>query len=199
MDGWKNSETNKKLLVFSLTNFRILLLYLTSVDISLDEETGEKLCGLTNDVIKFAKDEYDSTVLIITTDNDSKIKCGARMAENIFNEPLFQCTCNSHSANLLIKKIIELYYQGFKTDLDDVLRAYSTPKIHALMTRLHGNKLKTYPDTRWCYIRDSCESVISNLGIMRCITQLDDHGIQENICELVTSIDLINSRRYTSF
>ena len=105
----------------------------------MDEETGEKLCALINDAIKFAKNEYEANVLSITTDNDSKIKCGARMAKNFFNEPLFQCTCNSHSANLLVKKIIELFFSEFKKNLDYVPHAFSTPKIHSCLVYMEIN------------------------------------------------------------
>ena len=189
VDGWKNSETNKKLLVFSLTNFRLPLLYLTSVDISLDREDGETLSTLINDSIKFAEDEYDVKVESCISDNDSKIKAGVRLARTPDNKRLMQSSCGSHSGNRLFISMVNL---PFKEKISKIINEFSTPKAEALIHRLGGTKLKMFPETRWCYLRDSCESILKNLNIMKRKIRLGDHGIQQSICDLVNSVDLKN-------
>ena len=192
VDGWKNSETNKKLLVFGLTNFRTPLVYLTSYDISLDEETGMNLSTLIDEAIELAKDTYEANVVSIITDNDSKIKSGARLAAN---ESSMLATCTSHSANRFIIDIITGFYSEFQEDLRKVVRAYGTSKVETLLLRMGGTKLEFFPDTRWCYLRNSCEKIIDNIGIMRTITDLENHGLEQGICDLVNSTDFENQVR----
>lgn len=183
VDGWKNSETNKKFLVFSLTNFRVPLLFLRHYDISLEDEYGETLSEYINDAIVAAKELYGAKVVSAISDNDSKIVCGIRMAKTADNKPLIRCTCNSHSGNLLIKSTADL---EFLKILREVIHAFSTPKIESLIKdRYHGTKLKNFPETRWCYIRNSCKCIQKNFDIMRSIIRLPDHGIDDTICEVV--------------
>lgn len=186
-DGWTNSVTNKKLLVFTLTNYNTPLLFLSYVDVSLETEDGENLSQHFNEAIKMAKEVYETNVVAITTDNDSKILCGARLATNSDNLPLIQCSCNSHSANLLIKSIID---DEFLNIIREVVKAYRVPKIQTLLVeRFKGTQLKNFPDTRFCYIRDSCETILKNLTKMRSITAITDCGIDPTICEIVNSSD----------
>ena len=77
----------------------------------------------------------------------------------------------------------------FEKILRSVIHAYREPKVQELLIRCEGTTLKNYPDTRFCYIRDSCESVRKNLSIMRDLTTLPDSGIPRDICEIVNGTE----------
>ena len=106
-DGWKNSVTNKKLLVFCLTNFRTPLIYLTHMDISTETEDGENLAEHIGSAIDFAESMYGAKVISTITDNDSKILCGARIAMSQNGRSKITTSCTSHSGNLLGKSIVD--------------------------------------------------------------------------------------------
>ena len=72
-DGWKNTVTNTKFMVFSLTNLHSTLLFLTCKNVNLFRETGKNLGDFFNVAIKIANDIYGAKVVAITTDNDKKI------------------------------------------------------------------------------------------------------------------------------
>ena len=162
-DGCKNSVTNTKLMVFSLTNMRSSHLFLTCENINLDREDGDTLSNLFNKATKLAHDLYEAKVVSTTTDNDSKKVCGARMAITIDGKPLFQCTCGCHSGNLLVKSIAEAEDTN---KINKVITAFRDSKIQEILLERNGIRLKNYPDTRFCFIRDTCESIIKNLKIM---------------------------------
>lgn len=50
-----------------------------------------------------------------------------------------------------------------------------------MLIRLGGKKLKNYPDTRFCYLRDTCESILNNLEYLKSICLLEDVLINDEI------------------
>lgn len=182
-DGWKNSVTNRKLLVFSLTNFRVPLVYLTCMDTTGEREFGINLAKHFNSAIKVAEDVYKARVKSTITDKDSKIKCaaGAGNAETIGKE-LMTATCTSHSANRLLINMVD---EEFETIVRSVIGKFRDPAIEKQLVERGGTKLKNYPDTRFCYFRDSCESIYTNISIMRDISNDDNFNIQQEICDII--------------
>ena len=190
-DGWKNSVTNTKLLVFSLTNMRSPHLFLTCRNVSSEREFGVNLAAHFNDAIQLAKDLYDADVVASITDNDSKICLGCELARTTNGKPLMRSTCGSHSGNCLIKSM-------YKNDprlevINKVVAAYKDPKVEAHLRRNNGSALKNYPDTRFCYLRDTCESIKKNLPIMRMLTEIEECQISPNICDSVNGVEFENS------
>lgn len=56
------------------------------------------------------------------------------------------------------------------------------------MQRLGGSSLKKFPETRFCYIRDTCVRVVTNLPIMRQIYMIED----------IESLDKISDDRFST-
>lgn len=187
-DGWKNKSNNTKQFVFTLRNTKVPQLFLCSYNVSKESEYATDLALNINNAIKYAKREYDTEVTGIQTDNDAKIQAGARLAKNSKNEPLMQTTCSSHSGNRLVKTIAEdsvVLSQRVKK----IIGAFSTPKHTDLIRRFGGTKLEDWPDTRFCYFRDSCQSILKNREVLRKIFMIEDINISDEIGELLESAE----------
>ena len=191
VDGWKNKPKNRKYLTFSLCNIHTPQTFLSYKDTSKETEDGESLAVHINDAVKFAKQEFQTNVFAIITDNDSKIKKGARLSESADGTNIWQTTCSSHSGNLLIKTIAEeddsLKY------LRDVIHTFRDPKLESLLIELGGTKLQNYPDTRFCYFRDSCESVLKNIPYLQKIILTKDVNIPNLVSQLIFDENFIQS------
>lgn len=188
VDGWRNKSVNRKFLVFSIRNINVDQTFLTFFDTSLEREDGETLATNIERAIQFAKDEYKTNVFAIITDNDSKIVCGARLARN--NDiKLWQTTCSSHSGNLLLKSCIT---DDLVRRVRDVITAFSDPKLDCLLNRFGATKLKNFPDTRFCFFRDSCQSVLKNLKHLKEASMIEDVNVPEKIFEDIWSNEFEN-------
>lgn len=178
VDGWRNKSINRKFLVFTLRNIHTPQTFLTFRDTSLEREDGESLAENINNAIQLAKTKYETDVFAIVTDNDSKIVCGGRFAKTVDNRTLLQSTCSSHSGNLLIKQFVK---DDFTKKIRDIISTFRDPKLESLLIRFGGTKLINYPDTRFCYVRDTCENLLKNLKFLQNISLLDDIFLPENI------------------
>lgn len=193
VDGWKNSSNNKKFLVYTLRNTQTHQVYLHFHDVSAEVEDGDSLAKNIVCAIKLAQEKYNSLVCAIITDNDQKIKCGAELAsqtlfrEGIIDKPLLLATCYSHSGNLLIKSIVN--DEVFIAQLRDVVNAFSSPKMASYVYDNGGCKLRNFPDTRFCYIRYTCESILSSLDALKNICEMENlaSSIKPEIINLVQS------------
>lgn len=190
MDGWKNKIINRHFLVFTLRTLKMDQMFLTFVDNSKKCEDGDTVSEHIVEAVQLALAEYNTQVVGIITDNDNKVKCGARMASeklierNINADGLIQATCYSHSGNLLIKSIIE---EDFLKQLRLIITAFSSSKLSEMIIELGGTQLKNYPDTRFCYIRYTCESIVRNLCALRDIAEREH--ISEDVQQLLSSDD----------
>lgn len=92
-DGWANKSAKRKLLVFTLRNVRAQQLFLCSHDISLEKEDTINLKENIEKAAAFAKNTSKTDVVSIISDNDAKIKAGAREAR-VNNRSLFKATCS---------------------------------------------------------------------------------------------------------
>lgn len=186
VDGWKNKSSKMKLLVFTIRNLKVDQLFLTAFDMNMETEDGETLKVYINRAIKYAKDTYETDVCAITTDNDAKIKLGASLATNCKDELLLTATCNSHSGNLLIKSFID---DDFTAQIRDVVKAFTTPMMTTLITEyFKGTALKNFPETRFCYLRDTCESIHKNWEIISDMyTGIDDIELRDSVVKILDS------------
>lgn len=180
LDGWKNKSNNKKYLVFTLRNIHVTQIFLSFCNISTESEDGENVSEHINDAIRFAKEVYDTNVFAIITDNDAKVVRAGRLAVTIENEELLQCTCSSHSANLLIGSIVD---DSFLAKVREIINAFKDPKLEDYILKRGGTILVNFPDTRFCYARDSFESVLKNLAILKEVCMLDDVFLNERIID----------------
>lgn len=177
--GWKNKPAGVKLLAFTGANLRAKQIFITSKNVSLDKEYGEDLAEHIDLTIEKIENEYNARVYAIVTDNDSKIVKGGRLAEN---GTLWQTTCQSHSGNLLIKNFVP---KEFQENIRSIIHEFSQLSKQSLILRQGGTKLKNWPDTRFCYVRDSLESVFVNIEILKSICDLEDAEVNHTIVELL--------------
>lgn len=194
-DGWKNSSNNKKFLTFTLRNIHTNQVFLTFYDTSAETEDGKTLAGHIVNAVKLATEKYNCVVESIINDNDKKIKAGARIAsdmlmqQKIIREPLIQVTCYSHSANLLVKSIYE--NDLILVEMRDVVHAFSSPKMAALVYTYGGCKLKNYPDTRFGYVRLTAETIYNSLDALKIIVELPNYmnSIDPKVVALIKSLE----------
>jgi len=69
IDGWKNSSSNTKTVVYMLHNTGSSQTFLNAWNFNENSETGEKLAEIINESIQLAKDFYNTTVYAIVSDN----------------------------------------------------------------------------------------------------------------------------------
>lgn len=108
VDGWKNNVTNEKQLVFTARNGNTsqTIIHAENMSSELEDETGESLSKVINDVIKICSEKYDTEICAIKMDNDSKIKRSGRNATCYeLDQDLWVTTCASHSGNLFFSTL----------------------------------------------------------------------------------------------
>lgn len=109
--------------------------------------------------------------------------------QKIIQESLIQVTCYSHSGNLLVKSIYE--DDLILIQMRDVVHAFSSPKMAALVYTYGGCKLKNYPDTRFGYVRYTAESIYNSLDALKIIVELPNYknSIYKKVVDLIKSIE----------
>lgn len=75
--------------------------FLNAWDFIENSETGEKFAEIVNEFIQLAKDFYNTTVYAVVSDNASAM---FKMGRTI---TIWHSNCNSHTANLLAKNILD--------------------------------------------------------------------------------------------
>ena len=186
VDGWRNKSANRKYLVFTVRNINTPQTFLTFYDTSIETEDGENLALNINEAIRTAKEVYDTNIYAIITDNDRKIVNAGKLATTVDDQELLSSTCSSHSGNLLIKSFIN---DEVLTKIREIVNTFREPKFESLLIRSGGTKLKNFPDTRFCYYRDTCQSIIKNLPILRQLSLIEDLFLSANIVENVLDAD----------
>lgn len=175
-DGWKNPNSNKHLMVFTLSTIHIHQAFLHAIDISTQREFGEDLAENINEAIQKANKKYRSNVYAVVTDNDSKMLCGVRKAvpgEGVDHD-LWQSSCSSHSGNLLCTHFENKEDPQFFKFIRSLNVAFKHPRLHSMLITAGGKMLKVCPDTRWLYMKDSLERILENLPLLRDIAQDPD-------------------------
>ena len=182
VDEWRNKTVNRKFIVCTMRNINVPQAFLSYRDASLENKDGETLAQIIQEAIEIAKKKYKTNIFSIVTDSDSKIICGGRLAETYDDENLWQSTCSSHSANLLIKNLVD---DSLVEKLRNVIHTFRDPKLDTLVQRFGGTELENFPDTRFFFIKDTCESVLKNLHILREISLIEDVHINESITGII--------------
>lgn len=185
-DSWKNKSSNKKLMVCTLHTVRVHQLFLTSFDISLEVEDTESLAAILSNAAKLAYEKYETTVVSIETDNDSKIKAGGRNAVNHKGEKLIVATCSNHSGNRLVISVTD---ENFATTVRDFVKEFKDPRLATLIRLFGGTQLQNLPDTRFGFFRSTCESVYKNLdnGVLKKVFCVQDVILKQKTIELLDS------------
>lgn len=187
-DGWKNSSSNRKHLTFSLRNWRVNNAYLTFFDYTQKREDHDTLGQSVVEAVKYAKETYGTNVFAIVTDNDAKAKAGASTGsdmlkeEGICDDDMFLSTCYSHSANLLIKSIVP---KEFSNLLKDIVTAFHSSYLQSCIEDNGGVKLRNYPDTRFCFVRLTIETVWKSLKALRIVAEQNKDKVSENIIKII--------------
>lgn len=190
-DAWKNSSNNSKLLVFTLRNKNAHQIYLDFKDTSKEPQDGDHTSDHMVEAVKLAKSKYDTTVFAINTDNDKTIKAAVRktngklQSEGIEPE-LWETTCYSHSGNLLLGAVVA---EDFQTHLRNIVTAFSSPKMCRLLQANSGCILKNYPDTRFCFIRLTCQCILISWNAMLVIIEKGTEIVPETVKTLIMSDD----------
>ena len=107
---------------------------------------------------------------------------------NVDEESLLRSTCTSHSGN---RFLISIASEDLQNDTRDIVNVFHEPKMESLLLRFGGTKLKNYPDTRFCFDRNTIESILKNYKIMRDILMIEDVTCNERIFELIFDDEFI--------
>ena len=105
-----------------------------------------------------------------------------RLSKSYDNNNLWQSTCSSYSANLLIKSFAnETIPQKIRT----LVHEFREPKLDSLVQRFGGSKLQNFPDTRFCYARDTSDRILNNLHILQKVALIEDVTLTDNVMETI--------------
>ncbi|XP_025152992.1 uncharacterized protein LOC112588205 [Harpegnathos saltator] len=167
IDGWKNSPANTKNIVCVLYNAsKKQQVFLESYDFSGLQETAIALKKIVNEVTELwtmeAMDLYGTTIYAVVSDNVSSM---IAMGKSI---DLWHTTCNSHSANLLAKSVVQ---KSFAIKVNALLKEIKNPNLEVELIKRGGSKIVLACETRWCSHRDSFKCALKNLDIMRTVVQ----------------------------
>lgn len=189
-DGWKNTPCNRKYLVFTLRTIHTWQTFLTYSDISLESESANNLRMHIQNAIDVARDKYNSRVFAACTDNDIKITSAVEISRTSDNKKLIQSTCSSHSGNLLIK---EFTVEDFINKIREIVKTFSQSKYDALLRDIFkGTKVKNFPETRFCYLRNTCNSILENLNKLLIIAEdIEDVQLKDSVISILHDEDFL--------
>lgn len=94
IDGWKNVA----IMIHNAENGKSV--FLDAWDISKEKETGEKLLEIVNQLKTLAKQLYDTNIYAVCSDNAANMKKMGMISG------LWHVSCNSRTANLLAKEVV---------------------------------------------------------------------------------------------
>lgn len=177
-------------MVFSVRNVNTKQTFLTFSDTSTQTEHSENLSAEINKAIQYAQDTYNCRIYAVVSDNDKKIVKGVDLSRTADGQELIQSTCSSHSANLLLKSFVN---EDITIMLREIVTTFKTPKLETLLLEKGGTKLRNYPDTRFCYFRNTCESILNNLHLLREICENQANEIEENVKRRLFEVDFEDS------
>lgn len=176
IDGWKNSSANTKNVTFIVHNAKGDLFFLDSFDYTDTRETGEDLAETVEKAIDFAKEKFNIIIYAIVSDNASAMKKMGRLVN------IWHTTCNSHSANLLAKKIVD---KELSDQVQSVLKEFKSCALEKAVCNLGGSRMVLAGDTRWCSHRDSFRCLLKNLEFMRMVAAVKENKVKQSIKTLL--------------
>lgn len=162
IDGWKNSSNNTKTIVCMLHNADGGQAFLNAWDVSSESETAEKLADIIYEAIDISKNLYNTNTYAVVSDNASvMMKMGRLVAHTVWHT-----TCNSHTANLLAKDIVD---KILTDNVVLILKEFKQTHLEKALVSRGGKRIKLPCDTRWCSYQNAYKSLINNLQHMRMI------------------------------
>lgn len=165
VDGWKNSSANTKNVVCTIYTQDHRSLFLHLWDFSELRETGDELALVIDEAIVMAKEKYNINIYAVVSDNASNMMRMGRLVD------VWHATCNSHSANLLLKSLVS---SKFSEAMNKLLREFKTSRAERELKKRKGTRIMLACETRWCTYQDTFRCALKNLDIMR---QLVHEGI----------------------
>lgn len=169
MDGWKNTSNNTKNVTAMLHNtIGSRRSFLDSYDFTSDSETGEALEAVLDEACEKAMELFKTEVYAVVTDR------AAPMLKMGRTTLLWHVTCNSHLGELFAKDIFKI--TDCSKSLNVVIKEFKHPNFERAIMDRGGTKLKSLCETRWCFFRDSCQSVVKNFSILKQIAADPSHG-----------------------
>lgn len=165
-DAWKNKVTGQELSVCTVKTKNTNQTFLYAEDASKDSKEGVSIARVMQEAIRIAKEEYNCYIYASLTDNASNEKLAAKLVTTYDGKPLWKVTCSSHSADLMFEKF-KNNSEGFFAQVQSVITEFRNSKLAARLKELGGCKMINYPDTRWCYLRDSLVMVVKNKRYLR--------------------------------
>ncbi|XP_051171011.1 uncharacterized protein LOC127287898 [Leptopilina boulardi] len=153
--SWR--EKNEKYVVGILHKTNGSKVFLDSWDFTQNSETATALKEVIDSAIIYAKQEYNTNIYAVVTDNVASMTSVGNNIDCWFG------TCHSHSGNLLAKSLIG---QSFNAELVSVFKEFKTPKLERELINRGGIRIFLPGDTRWCSYRDSFRCYLRNLNIM---------------------------------
>lgn len=170
VDGWKNLVANTNNVVFCLSNYDTkIIFFLESYDFTSKKETADELSEVLDDAVHKSIENYNTDIVGVVSDNASNMTAMRRHADVWFS------TCHSHSGNLLAKSLVD---GDFAKEVQELVIEFRKPALEREIMNRGGTKLKLGSETRWCSYRDSFDSMLKNLRIMREIAESGEHTLK---------------------
>ncbi|XP_051156204.1 uncharacterized protein LOC127278512 [Leptopilina boulardi] len=176
LDGWKNKSKNEKYVASILHNATGERVFLDSWDFTQERETGVALKWVVEEATKQAKENYQTDIYAVVSDNASNMTLMGKLIDQWF------ITCNSHSGNLLAKALID---DSFSKKAIPTLKEFKSPALEKEIVKRGGIKICLPGETRWCSYRDSLRCFLRNLVIMRAIVQEKQFQISKESITLI--------------
>jgi hypothetical protein len=110
--------------------------------------------------------EYNTTVCAMSDNASVMIKMGDMLKHTISHT-----TCNSHTANLLAKNVIN---KTCTEKIINILKEFKHVDIEKKIIAKGGHRIKLPCETRWCSYRDAYLSLINNLQYMKVVAAESD-------------------------
>lgn len=203
IDGWSNSSANRHNLVCMLATAEDHKILLESYDISETGESSEQLVQIVDKAVILAKEKYDCEVYGVVSDNAPNMTCTGRHIQ----PELMYTTCNSHTANLLAKDVIEVRkYDSVLQKVMKVQKEFRKPGLESKLTKAGGKKPVLYSKIRFASSRNAMLSFLDNLAVMKKISvdeNDDEHDVDEssknpdaNVIQLLFKVDFVDSVKH---
>lgn len=134
-------------------------------------ESSANLLEIIRTAIALAKEKYDANVYGVVSDNAPSMTCmGAQLEPEIM-----YTTCHLHTGNLLAKDLISS--KKFTDILKNVMavqKDFKKPGLESRLTKLGGKKSVLYFVFRFASTRDTIESFLGNLPVMKRVASNED-------------------------
>lgn len=132
--------------------------FLDSYDFSDEKETGQALAEVCEKSILLAKEGYDTNIYAVISNNAANMLKMGRLVD------IWHCTCNSHTANLLAKDIVDA---NVMSKLVTVLKEFKHSDLEKRLVDSGGTRIMLPAETRWSTHRDIAKCLIRNLSAMK--------------------------------